>query len=97
MSLPKLRVVDRARLDLAAIHSWLTQPGSGRKGHTRYAHVIAALLDLQTAPRRWPIGETPNVRERPVEGHRIYYRVSDDARLIEVLRIFGPWQDRAAP
>lgn len=97
MKLPKLRVTDRARIDLTSIHEWLTQPGSGRRGRARYAAVVAAMLELRTAPHRWPIGEAPEVRERPVDGHRIYYQVDDDARLIEVLRVFGPYQNRSIP
>ena len=97
MSLPKLLIVDKARIDLASIHAWLTQPGSGRRGRARYAAVIAAMMELRTAPKRWPIGETPNVRERPIEGYRIYYQVDEDTRFIEVLRVFGPYRSRATP
>ena len=94
MSLLRLRVVDRARIDLAAIHAWLTQPGSGRRGHGRYLNILKAMSDLRSAPLRWPVGDTPEVRERPIEGHRIYYRIDRDIGLIEILRIFAPYQDR---
>ena len=91
----KLRIVEAARRDLAAIRAWLTQPGSGRRGYVRYAAVISAMLDLRTAPQRWPFGDITGVRERPVEGHRIFYRLYEDAEIVEILRVFGPYQDRS--
>lgn len=82
---------------MAAVHTWLTQPGSGRKGHGRYAAIIKAMLDLRSSPMRWPVGDTPNVRERPVEGHRIYYRIDLDIGQVEILRVLSPFQDRLVP
>ncbi len=93
----RLRVVDQARIDLAAVHAWLTQPGSGRRGRGRYVNIVKAMSDLRSAPLRWPIGDIPDIRERPVEGHRIYYRVDLEIRLIEILRIFSPYQERSTP
>jgi mRNA-degrading endonuclease RelE of RelBE toxin-antitoxin system len=40
------------------------------------------------------LGDHPRHRERNVEGYRIVYRVIEDERRVEVLRIFGPYQGR---
>lgn len=97
MSLPDVRIVDRARIDLAGIQAWLTQPGSGRKGRARYIAILAAVLELRNAPLRWPVGDQEGIRERPFDGHRISYRFSPEVGRIEVLRVFAPFQDRPEP
>ena len=88
-------IADRAHHDILAAKAWLTQPGSGARGHRRYATLNRAVLDLGDAPLRWPVGDGAGVRERPVEGHRIFYRVDEAARVVTILRVFGPFQDRS--
>lgn len=90
-----VRLVDRARIDLAGIRAWLTQPGSGARGRRRYAAIFKALLDLETKPHRWPVGDFADVREGPVESHRIFYTIDEDVKRVQVRRIFSPYQDRS--
>jgi plasmid stabilization system protein ParE len=85
----------RARSDLLAVRRWLNQPGSGLRARLRLARINRALVELRLAPRRWPVGDGAGVRERPVEGHRIFYRVDEAARVVTILRVFGPFQDRS--
>lgn len=92
-----LRVAALARQDILQAKAWLTQPGSGPRGHHRYATLNRAVLDLRHAPLRWPIGDNAEVRERPVEGHRLFYSVDVAARTVILLRVFGPFQDRSRP
>jgi plasmid stabilization system protein ParE len=92
----RVRLVKRARTDLAEAKAWLTQPGSGDRGARRYAAIIDALLDLEQHPLRWPLGEHADFRERPVQGHRILYRVHQGSARVEIVRIFGPYQDRSS-
>jgi len=92
----RVRLTSRARRDLAQIRAWLTQPGSGPRGRRRYAAVIEALLELETKPLRWPLGDHADMRERPVESHRIVYSVDPTAKLVQVRRIFSPFQDRSS-
>ena len=87
----------RARIDLLAVRRWLNQPGSGLRARLRLARINRALVELRFSPHRWPIGDNADVRERPIEGHRIFYRVDDDTRTAVVLRVFGPFQDRSRP
>lgn len=72
------------------------QPGSGAQGHGRYTAIVKAVRDLKTSPLRWPEGDTDDVRERPVEAHRIYYRINDHTGTIRVMRVLSPYQDRSA-
>ncbi|WP_295708346.1 type II toxin-antitoxin system RelE/ParE family toxin [uncultured Brevundimonas sp.] len=83
------------RADLLAVRRWLNQPGSGLRARLRLAKISRALTELRFAPHRWPIGDHPGVRERAVEGHRIFYRVDEVQRTVNVLRVFGPFQNRA--
>lgn len=85
----------RARVDLLAVRRWLYQPGSGLKARLRSARITRAIVELQFTPFRWPEGQTSGVRERPVESHRILYRIDDGDRTISIIRVFGPFQDRA--
>ena len=85
----------RARVDLLAVRRWLYQPGSGLKARLRSARITRAIVELQFTPFRWPEGQTSSVRERPVEGHRILYRIDDLNRTISIIRVFSPFQDRA--
>jgi len=61
----------------------------------RLARINRALVELRLAPLRWPEGDSGGVRERPVEGHRIVYRIDEAARAVTILRVFGPFQDRS--
>ncbi|WP_295166211.1 type II toxin-antitoxin system RelE/ParE family toxin [uncultured Brevundimonas sp.] len=85
----------RARVDLLAVRRWLHQPGSGLKARLRSARITRAIVELQFTPFRWPEGDVAGVRERPVEGHRILYRIDEVHDSISVLRVFGPFQDRS--
>ena len=96
-NLYRLDVSDAARADLAAARQWLLQPGSGRRAHSRYQAILAAIQDLKTSPGRWPLGGFPDVRERPVADHRIFYRLDGEGRRVRIMRIFSPYQDRVAP
>ncbi|WAC60776.1 type II toxin-antitoxin system RelE/ParE family toxin [Brevundimonas sp. SL130] len=91
-----LIVTERARRDLGQAREWLTQAGSGARGRSRYAALLAALQDLKTAPTRWPFGENPNVREHVREGYRFFYEWCETDHSVTILRIYGPFQDRAA-
>jgi plasmid stabilization system protein ParE len=91
----RLAISNEARAELATIRRWLHQTGSGRAAHRRYLMILNALSDLKSAPHRWPVGDHAGVRERPVAGHRIYYRLDEDLRRVRVMRIFGPYQDRS--
>lgn len=91
----RLTIAQQARDDIAQARRWLTQPGSGRHGRTRYAEVLRAIHDLQLAPGRWPPSEIAGLRERTITGYRLIYRVDIDAKHVRVLRVFGPFQDRA--
>jgi len=64
-----LIVTDRARRDLDQAKTWLTQPGSGLHGRSRYAALLEAMNDLKVAPNRWPLGDNANVRERVCESY----------------------------
>lgn len=92
----RLEFTARARRDLNSAKSWLTQPGSGRKAHNRYVEILRALLDLRHHPLRWPPAEHLRVRKRSVESYAILYQINGDGDVVTVLRIFGPYQDRAA-
>ena len=85
----------RARVDLLAVRRWLHQPGSGLKARLRSARITRAIVELQFTPFRWPEHDVSGVRERPIEGHRILYRIDDGGRTISIIRVFGPFQDRS--
>ena len=89
-----LRIATRAQQDISEAKAWLLQPGSGARGSARYSKISKALLDLKDSPLRWPVGDY-GMRERPVEGHRIFYEVDEVARRVSVVRIYSPFQDRA--
>lgn len=88
-----LRIAERARQDIQEAKAWLTQPGSGTRGHTRYASLNRALLELRETPLRWPIGDY-GARERPIEAYRFFYFVDEAARRVTVIRLYGPFQSR---
>ncbi|WP_395942507.1 type II toxin-antitoxin system RelE/ParE family toxin [Brevundimonas sp.] len=90
-----LILTERARRDLDQARTWLTQPGSGSRGRSRYASLLEALQGLRTAPGRWPFGENANVRERVCEGYRLFYEWNEAEHSVTILRIYGPFQDRA--
>jgi len=96
-NLYRLEVSDAARADLASARLWLLQPGSGSRARSRYQAILAAIQDLKTSPGRWPPGDFPDVRERPVSGHRIFYRIDLEGRRVRIMRIFSPYQDRSDP
>ena len=89
-----LKIATRAQQDILQAKAWLLQPGSGPRGSARYSKINKALLDLKDSPLRWPVGDY-GMRERPVEGHCIFYEVDEVARRVSVVRIYGPFQDRA--
>lgn len=87
----------RARSDLVRHRAWLTQPGSGLRARLRLSRISRALVELQFSPLRWPQGPYRAVRERFVDGYTIRYVVDESAMVVTILRIFGPYQDRATP
>ncbi|HLJ63429.1 MAG TPA: type II toxin-antitoxin system RelE/ParE family toxin [Stellaceae bacterium] len=95
-----LRMSDAASRDLGAARQWLTQPGAGAAAAKRLTMIEFALRELELYPCRWPRGEYSGVRERPVEGFMIIYRVhpdTDDNRTagdVLIVRVFGPHQRR---
>ena len=93
----RLTIAEQARDDIAQARRWLTQPGSGRRGHTRYSELLRAIQDLRATPGRWPPSEIAGFRERTITGYRLIYRVDDDTQHVRVLRVFGPFQDRTDP
>ncbi|QJE71876.1 type II toxin-antitoxin system RelE/ParE family toxin [Aerophototrophica crusticola] len=87
-----IQLSTRARRDLQAVHAWYGQGGVIAK--RRVQHIIKALEDLAGAPFRWPVDDLDSrFRMRIVEKHRIRYRVSMEDRVVEVVRIRGPWQN----
>jgi plasmid stabilization system protein ParE len=90
-----------AKQDLAAVRDWLLQPGAGQRARQRLADIRQAIRDLRQAPCLWPVVDHPGVREIPISGYRVMYEVTPDtghnttAGDIEILRIFGPGQDRS--
>ena len=85
----------RSRADLLAARRWLTQPGSGLRARLRLARINRAFVELEFAPLRWRQGPHPDTRQRLVDGYTIIYRVDEGRRLVSVLRVFGPFQDRS--
>ena len=51
-------------------------------------------MDLRTNPHRWPIGEFGDTRERSVAGYQLVYRVDVALRIVTLIRVFGPFQNR---
>jgi len=95
-----LTVTAAALKDIEAARKWLRQPGAGPAAAARLTRIRAAIGDLRVTPCRWPEGEHPGVRERPIEGHMIMYEVHPDtgddrtAGDVAILRVFGPHQLR---
>jgi len=89
-----------AAADLIAARRWLLQPGSGQVARRRTRNIRSSIRALRQAPCLWAIGDHPDIREIPVEGYRVLYSVvpdtssNDTAGDVEVLRVFGPWQER---
>ena len=92
-----LVVSARARADLLAARRWLNQPGSGLKARLTMARINRAISQLGFAPGRWAIGGIDDVRERFVEGYAVLYRFDNSRGRILILRVFGPYQNRAEP
>ncbi|MDR3506723.1 MAG: type II toxin-antitoxin system RelE/ParE family toxin [Caulobacteraceae bacterium] len=96
----QIRLSETAKADLLAARQWLTQSGAGGRAKARLRRITEAIKDLRRHPCRWPVGDHPGVRERPVEGYRLMYEVAPDtgndrsAGDVAVLRMFGPFQDR---
>jgi plasmid stabilization system protein ParE len=92
-----VRLTRQARLDLLASREWLLQAGSGSRARARLNRINAAVADLGVAPARWPNIGYRGVRERIVEGYALRYHIDETGRIVTVLRIFGPYQDRPDP
>jgi plasmid stabilization system protein ParE len=82
---------------------WQTQPGSGPAAIRRIKAIREAIRRLKQHPCLFPVGRYPGVRELPCDGgYRALYRVAPDTGRdrtsgdVEVLRVFGPGQDRGA-
>ncbi len=95
-----LAISAAAARDLETVRQWLKQRGAGEVAAKRLANIRSAVKELRLYPCKWPEGEHPGVRERPIEGYMIMYEVypdTDDNRTagnVEVLRVFGPHQLR---
>ena len=92
-----VRLTRQARLDLLASRDWLLQAGSGTKARARLNRINAAVADLGVAPARWPRIGYRGVRERIVEAYALRYHIDETGRIVTLLRIFGPYQDRPDP
>jgi plasmid stabilization system protein ParE len=73
-----VRLTPEAQGDLAAIHRWQNQPGSGARAVRRLRTIGAALRRLQSSPRLYARGAMPGTRELGIEGHRVVYQVTPD-------------------
>lgn len=80
--------------DLENVRLWYSQPGAGIAAKRRVLHILKAIEDLAEWPFLWPAGPEPDIRERVVEEHVLYYRVHTETGDIEVIRIWRPGQDR---
>jgi plasmid stabilization system protein ParE len=99
----RLLYAPRARDDLDAVRTGLTQPGSGPAAKRRLAAIRAEIRRLQHYPCMAAFGEHPGVRELPCDGgYRVMHELRPDtgdsatAGDVRVLRVFGPGQDRSA-
>jgi plasmid stabilization system protein ParE len=87
--------------DLEAARAWLMQLGAGNKARARLIAIRDAITALRDTPCLWPVKDHPGIRQRPVEGYSIAYRVSPDtghdatAGDVEIVRVFGPYQDQS--
>jgi plasmid stabilization system protein ParE len=97
----KLIYARKALADLDAIRRWQTQPGSGRAARRRLMAIRTAIGRLRQQPCLYPVGEHSGVRKLPcMGGYRALYEVHPDtgrdetAGDVQVLRVFGPGQDR---
>ena len=87
-----------AAQDLERVRDWYSQPGAGERANAVVGRILDAIEDLKERPVSWPHGRRMYTRERPVEGHRIIYRVTPDtddnrtAGNVQVLRIRRPYQ-----
>ena len=97
----KLIYARKALADLDAIRRWQTQPGAGQAARRRLMAIRTAIGRLRQHPCVYPVGEHPGVRELPCTGgYRALYEVHPDtgrdetAGDVQVLRVFGPGQDR---
>lgn len=96
-----LRYTEEAVLDLEAVRTWQTQPGSGPRAMERLKWIRSAIRRLKDDPCLYPVGDHPGVREIPADGgYRVLYLVDPDtgrsatAGDVIVLRVFGPGQFR---
>ena len=97
-----MTIAPAATRDLAAARKWLTQDGAGAAARRTLTKLKTAVTtDLRASPCRWPPSTHPGVRERSVDGYRVMFEVDPDtgdnetAGNVEVLRVFGPGQDRS--
>jgi plasmid stabilization system protein ParE len=93
-----LRVVpsSAAARDLVRAHEWLTQPGAGQAARRTLLAIEAAIKGLRMDHHRWPGSDHEGARERRVGSYTIIYRIDGPAGTVNVLRVFGPFQDRSA-
>jgi plasmid stabilization system protein ParE len=98
---PLIILSPEAVKDLQRIRQWYSQAGAGATAKAKTKRIIAAIKEIGRAPQRWPEGLLQNTQERVVAGHTIVYEASyanpisrRKPRRIDVLRIFGPGQDR---
>ena len=99
--LRRVRLSVSAARDLARMREWYSQPGSGPTAKARVRRITATLRSLQRHPLLGhPDRDTPDLRLLVSEGHVIVYRVANDtgatadAGDVEIIRIWGPGQER---
>ncbi|MFL5198485.1 MAG: type II toxin-antitoxin system RelE/ParE family toxin [Microvirga sp.] len=94
-------ISQNAARDMRSVREWLKQPGAGPKATRRLAQIRSAIRTLRHSPMQWPAGAHAAAREFTVAGYRVIYAVKPDtgenatAGDVEVLRVFGPYQDRS--
>ncbi|MDX2145302.1 MAG: type II toxin-antitoxin system RelE/ParE family toxin [Rhodospirillaceae bacterium] len=97
----RLTIAEAALADLEAARTWLTQDGAGDKARQRLVAIREAILALRDTPRMWPVKDHPGIRQRAVAGYSIAYRLTPDTGTdrtsgdVEIIRVFGPYQDRS--
>ena len=87
----------QALRDLAQVRRWLLQAGAGAVAREKLRQIQASIGELSLSPLRWPVGAHPDVRELPVEGYSVLYKVEElkpGAGTVLILRVFGTYQSR---
>jgi len=84
----RVEIKEPAIADLAEIVSYIAQdnPDAGRALGN---HLLDAALSLEQAPHKGSVyPKLPNIRKLTVRPYKIFYRVSDSRKVVEVLRFW---------